>query len=241
MVAFARTITGQKAVTDVMKVIGLNAPTSIADSTDRTAQQFWVLATEVGQQLLDEFTWQALVREFTITTTAATEYPLPDDFNSFYNDANWNRTNRQPLIGSLSEDEWQMLKATNLGGTSIAMQYQIANDNVVFNYVGDVGQTIVIPYNSRAWCVAADGVTYQDNLILNDDVVLYDPQLFKAALKVAWEVSKKFDTSASLAEYNRVLAAAKAKDSPARTLSLAGNRGFPYLGYRNIPETNYGL
>jgi hypothetical protein len=239
---FSRNITGQKAVTDVIKVLGLTPPTSIADSTDRTAQQMWTLATEVGQQLLDEDDWQVLSKEFVITTVAGvTVYDLPADFNTFFNDASWNRTQRLPVLGSLSQGEWQMLKARNLGGTTFAMMYIITDNTVSFYSVGDGGQTVVIPYRSRAWVLSGDGATPRDNLIYNDDVILYDPQLFKSALKLSWEVAKKFDTTASVLEYNRVLAAAKAKDSPARTLSLARRAGYPYLGYINIPDTNYGL
>lgn len=242
MADFARNITGQKAVTDVMRAIGLVSPPSISDSQDRTAQQFWSLASEVGQQLLDEDDWQVLSKEFTIVTTeGVTDYPLPADFNAFFNDASWNRTQRLPVLGSLSQGEWQMLKARNLGGTTFAMMYIITDNTVKFYSVGAGGQTVVIPYRGRGWVVSADGTTYRDNLQFNDDVILYDPQLFKAGLKVAWETAKKFDTTGSVNEYNRLLSAAKAKDSPARTLSLArGRAGYPYLGMINIPDTGYG-
>jgi hypothetical protein len=239
---FSRNITGQEAVSTVMATLGLAVPGVIAGSTDRTAQQMWALATEVGQQLLDEDDWQILSKEFTINTVAGVvDYPLPDDFNTFFNDASWNRTQRLPVLGSLSQGEWQMLKARNLGGTTFAMMYIITDNTVKFYSVGDGGQTVVIPYRSRAWAVSNDRLTPRDSLQFNDDFVLYDPQLFKAGLKVAWMTTKGFNTEAATSEYNRILAAAKAKDSPARTLSLARRAGYPYLGYINIPDTNYGL
>jgi hypothetical protein len=239
---FARQVTGGQAVIDVMSTSGLTPPASIYDSTDKTAQQMWALATQVGQQLMDEFDWQALGRDYTITTDGVTlDYALPADFNGFYSDSSWNRTSRLPLIGSLQQYEWQMLQARSLGGTTVAMMYQVSNDVVEFYSVGTTAQTLVLPYMSRAWVVMADGVTYRDNLSLDDDVVRYDPQLFKAALKLAWFSSRGFDTAAVTAEYTRCLNAAQSKDAPGRAMTL--NRRVPsnnLLGVLNIPDTGYG-
>lgn len=238
---FTRRITGQAAVSEVMRDIGLQPPPSISSSLDKSAIQFWSQATKTGQQLLDKHDWQVLEKEFTITTDGVTlEYALPADFDHFFQDSSWNRTSRLPMLGSLTQQEWQLLQARNLGGTTVAMMYQISEDKVVFYSVGTAAQTLVLPYISRAWVVQADNTTYRDNLANDDDVIRFDPQLFKAALKLQWRSSKGFDTSAALLEYNDCLSAAKAKDSPARTLSLDRRPTYPLIGVLNIPDTSYG-
>jgi hypothetical protein len=238
---FNRTPTAFKVVGDVLRILGLPVTTTIAGSTDKTVVQMWQLATEVGQQLMDEHDWQFLYADMTVVTTPGNNvYPLPDDFGGFGDDASWNRTNRLPAIGSLTEVEWAMLKARNLGGTTFAMMYIISNNAVEFYDVGSTPQTIVLPYASRGWVVAADNVTHRDELQADDDKILFDPQLFKVALKLAWQTAKGFDVTGSSAEMDRVLGNAKDKDAPARTLSLRKGANGVLLNQINIPDTNYG-
>lgn len=240
MANFNRRITGYSAVADTLRILGLPVTAAAASSQDKTVQQLWQLASEVGQQLMDAFAWQVLMAEFSITTVpGTTQYALPEDFDTFVNDASWNRTQRLPAIGALTEVEWQTLKARNLGGTTFAMMYIIANDKVEFYDVGSTPQNIVLPYNSRGWVRSATNV-YRDTLQADDDVVLYDPQLFKVALKLAWQTAKGFDISGTNMEMSRVLAAAKDKDAPSRTLSLRNGANGVLLNQINIPDTNYG-
>lgn len=240
MADFTRRITGSAAVSSVMRSIGLTPPPLIAGSTDETAAQMWELATDVGQQLCDTYDWQWLLREHTITTVPGQElYPLPEAFNGYFEDSQWNQTSRLPVIGALTEPEWQMLKARNLAGTTFTLMFRIIADEVEFYEVTNTPQVIVLPYRSRGWVESVTG-TPKDNLSENDDVVMLDPQLFKAALKLAWYSAKGFDTADASAVAQRCLSAAKAKDSPSRTLSLGTPGGMPYLGYLNIPDGGYG-
>lgn len=238
---FTKQETGGAAVKTVMRAIGLVPPDVLAGTMDRTAAQFWTLATEVGKNLMDEFEWQALGREQTIITDGiTTSYALSEDWNGFYSDAEWNRTTRLPAVGALEESEWQMLQARSLGGATFASFFRINDDTVEFYSAGTSGQTLVFPYRSRSWVVQADGVTYRDNLMNDDDVVRYDPQLFKAALKLAWIKAKRFDITDARDDYDTALSSAKGKDAPSRTLSLRRRGGWPLLGLINIPETGYG-
>lgn len=242
MANFNRRITGSQAVIAVMKTLGLTAPTSIYDSTDKTVIQLWQLASEVGEKLLDEHDWEILGKEHTITTASPTlTYALPLDFNGFYPDSGWNRTSKFPVLGSMTEPEWQELKARSLGGTTIALLFQVSLDFVSFYAVPADAQTIVMPYMSRAWVVASDLVTYRDYLSTNSDVIQYDPQLFKVALKRAWMEAKRFDTAKVDKEYALALENAKAKDTVPRTLTLNNkSRMGGLLGTLNIPNTGLG-
>ena len=234
-----KTITGAQAVSDVMRNLGFTPPSVISSSTDQIAAHLWSLATEVGQLLLDEHDWQLLSAEHTITTVpGTTEYALPDDWHRYIPDSEWNRTTRLPVVGALKEFEWQALKARNLAGTTFTMLYVVQNGNVVFYEDTDTAQTVVFPYVSRGW--VQDGTDYRDNLTSDSQIVLYDPQLFKLALTLAWKDAKGFDLARSQAAYEAQLRAAKGRDTTSRTLSLVNNTGYPYLGYVNIPDSGYG-
>ena len=243
MTAFARRINLLTAITDVMGELGLDLPGTVINNPDKTVQQFWRLLNRVGQNLaIMDYKWQFLTAEHTITTAIGNPgpYPLPDDFGGYITDAGWNRTTRLPVIGALEQYEWQMLKARLLSGTSFTMLYVINDGGVLFYNTPVSVQTIVIAYTSRGWCTALNGTTYQDTLQQDTDVILYDPQLAKAALRLAWYEIKQFDTTKIEAEYRRTLAAAKGADAPGRTLSLAGKNAYPYLGTINVPDTGYG-
>lgn len=242
MADFTRRITGSEAVISVMKSIGLQPPVLVVGSTNKTANQMWELATDVGQQLCDIHDWQWLSQDHLITTVPGQAlYPLPTGFDGYVTDAQWNRTTRLPIIGSLTEQEWQMLKARELAGTTFTMLFRVVNDMVELFDTPSTVQTLALPYRSRAWVLGAGDVP-KDNLTENDDEVMFDPQLFKLALKVAWYTAKEFDTTAMQGAMLRLIAAAKAKDAPSRTLSLGygGSLMEPLLGYVNIPDGGYG-
>lgn len=237
---FSRRITAGDAVKNVMRSLGLPVPEQISESQDPVAVLLWFLATRAGQRLLSEGDWQFLDREQAINTVIGqSRYALPEDFDRYKMDASWNYTTRLPAVGSLSEQEWQMLKARQLEGTTFTMLYRIADDHVEFYDTPSTSQLIVLPYVSRAWVRRADD-SYADFVSQDSDIVRYDRQLFEAALRLEWDIEKKFDTAASTQAYNTALSAAKAKNAPSRTLTLNQGPAYPYLGTINIPDTNYG-
>lgn len=238
-----RYITAGDAVRSVMTNIGLTAPATVSDNTDKTALQMFSLATDVGQRLAGPPNkWQFMTSTFEITTVPGQSiYAVPADVDNFYSDASWNRTTRLPAIGGLTEQEWQQLKARLLAGTTFTMLFRYDNGNFEFYETPQTVQTIVIPYQSRAWARLDGDNTPVDNLQNDSDIILYDPQLFKAALKLAWYEAKQFDTTTVMKDYMMCYAAAKSKDVVGRSLSLSSASEFPYLGQINIPDTRYGF
>jgi hypothetical protein len=236
---FNRLITFNTAVSDVMGSLGLVPPSDVVTSQDKTAIQMRYLANKVGLELINENSWQVLDKDWTIVTDGVTlTYDLPVDFDHFHQDAAWNRTNRMPAVGSLTNQEWAQITARNLGGTTFAWLYIINNDQLTFFNVGTTPQTIVLPYVSRGWVRTAAGVL-TDQLVNSNDVILFDPTLFKAALKLAWQIDKGFDSSAAQKAYDKALSAATGKEVPARTLSLSVEQ-YPYISANNLPFTGYG-
>lgn len=236
-----RQVTGSDAVNQTLKAMGLPTYPDVAGSTEQNAVQMWQLATDVGQELmLGDYKWNFLDRDFTINTTpGVSSYALPSDFSNFASDSMWNRTTRMPAVGSLQDYEWSELKARNLAGTTFTMLFRVTESTVEFFEVPSTTQEIVLPYTSRAWAVAATGDP-KDNLTQNDDVVLYEPLLFKCALRRAWMMAKGFDTTKINQTFSDLLSNATSNDKPGRTISIGRPGGFPYLSVLNIPDTGYG-
>lgn len=240
-----RNITGSEAVSDVLRIMGLPVPASVADSQDATVRQMWQLATEAGQQLISDHEWSFLAKEFQIVTQPfVTTYPVPFDWDKFTPDAMWNRTARLPVLGALQPWEWQMLKARNVAGTTFAIMLRVTLQSgspaIEFYEAPSTSQTIILPYRSRGWSYDPNSGAADDKLINNASIVLYDSQLFKLKLKLLWLQEKKFDTTQAQAQFDEMLSREKAGDSPARTLSMRIDGGFPYIGVLNTPDTRYG-
>lgn len=239
---FNRFITGQQIVERALKVIGLTVPTSISGATDATSVQIWALLTELGQELLDEFQWEFRTKTYTFATASPTlVYDLPTDFQRFIDATGWNGTARIPLIGPMTAQEWALLQARQLGGTTLRLQFIIRNNQIEFYFVPDDANTININYIGRGWVQdAAVPTTFKDTLVNDADVVLYDPRLIVSMLRFRWRRLKGFDTTDLEQEYNNALINAKNNDTPGRDLQLSRANRYPYIGNFNLPDTGIG-
>lgn len=241
MADFNRLVSAGEVVNRVLGSLGLPRFTNVASSSDATARQLWALLNECGQDLIDEYDWQILLRTYEFTTGAGTEYALPADFQRFIGTTGWNNTSRLPLIGPINRQQWRMLQARQLGGTTLRLQYVIEAGLIKLYFAPTPAQTLAIDYVSRAWIQdAAAPTTFRDQLVDDADIVLFPPRLMVAYLKHKWRDAKGFDSNSSYAEYRQQLSAAKGNDMPKKDLNLAGRAVYPYLGVGNLPDTHLG-
>lgn len=238
----ARYITAGEAVTRVLKSMSLSVPVSISGSTDSTTALLWHLLGQTTEKLVDKHEWQMLNRTYIFNTVVdQLEYPLPADFQNFIDETGWNNTSRIPLIGPLSSQQWRLLQARQLGGTTLRLQYIIKNDKLKFYFAPSAVQEIAIYYKGKgSYQDAADPAIFYDRPQVDTDLVLYTPRLIVAALQNQWRIEKGFDTTATQREMESALIDAKYNDKPKVTLSLNSRSKFPYLGYQNMPDTSYG-
>jgi hypothetical protein len=241
MADFNRIETAGNIVRRVLGSLGLPQPADVVEATDATSRQMLALLVECGQDLVADFDWQVLDKTHEFTTTAATEYDLPEDWERYVDDAGWNNTGRMPLLGPLSAQQWRMLEARQLGGTTLRLQYVIENNKIVLYFAPSPAQTLAISYISRGWVEdAADPAIRRDYVANDADKVLFRPRLMVSFLKYKWREAKGFDASAAYMEYQNALDAAKYSDKPKSSLQISGRQGFPYLGYVNMPDTGFG-
>lgn len=241
MADFNRVETAGNIVNRVLSSLGLPTYASPSAATDKTCQQMWNLLTECGQDLISEYNWQALIRTQTITTDSGTEYALPEDWERYIDSTGWNNTGRLPLIGPLNPQQWRMLQARQLGGTTLRLQYVIRDSQIELYFAPTPSQTLQIDYISRGWVQdASDTTVYRDHPENDADKVLYRPRLMITYLKYRWRQAKGFEATDAEKEYKDALAAAKYADAPKSDLQLNSRAGFPYLNYNNMPDTRYG-
>ena len=79
-----------------------------------------------------------------------------------------------------------------------------------------------------------------DTTSADGDIYLFDRRLMVAALKLAYQEEKGFDTTAALGRYQAALDAAKAADGAAPRLSFSPRPQFKLIDGSNVPDTGYG-
>lgn len=228
---------------------GLTATSDPYASSDPAFIQLRNILTSAGREMLALYQWNKMVKTHSITTNVPPDdgnYDLPDDFAYMIDQTGWSPVSGGsglPLGGPLSEQDWAYLVNTNLASSTVYVSFKMAQgqfqvlpqpppDNVIINF----------EYVSRYW-VALTGSTTgtKDAPTLSSDVILYEPVLITKFLKLRFLEAKGFDTTAAVAQFLTMFESWTGKDVSAPVLRMARRYLFPYLGWRNIPETNYGL
>lgn len=246
----ARFDTASEIVNAAAVECGLTASTDVFSSSDPAFVQLRTMLTSVGRELLGLHQWNRFVKTHTITTAVPPDtgdYDLPSDFGFMIDQTGWTPTNvgmGLPLGGPLSEQDWAYLVNTNLASSTIYVSFKQSEGKfIVLPQPPPNAIDIIFSYISRWWVAAAATPTTAstDKVQANDDVVLFEPILIVKFLKLRFLESKGFDTTAAIAQFQSVFMQWTGKDTSAPVLNAARMRIFPYLGWRNIPETNYGL
>jgi hypothetical protein len=228
---------------------GLSDSTDVWASTDPAVVQMRNIASSAGREMLALHTWQRLITEYSHTFASPADdsgvLALPDDFGYMIPQTGWSPVNAgmgMPLAGPLSPQDWTYIVNSGLAQSTIYISFRQQEGSFkVLPIPPPVGTEINYQYVKRNWALAVDGTTYKDKLTANDDTVLYIPILYQKFLKLRFLEAKGFDTTSALAQFQTVFMQWTGNDISAPILSMARNRVFPYLGWRNIPETNYGL
>jgi hypothetical protein len=212
-------------------------------SADPNVYQLIEYLNQIGNELNNKFDWTHLIKENTITTAAsATSYDLPADFHEMIDQTGWNRSMRIPLVGPLSGQEAQFLKA-RLGNVLINVAFRIEGNQIIFPIAPADGQTIVFEYISTYW-VASTGLLVADKSspTAGTDYILYDPDMMVVGTKLRWMEAKGFETSIIDRQFQSMLEHNIGKNYGARTLSLGGTglNTDRILDAGNIPPTGYG-
>lgn len=242
MPAFTRLASCQTILENAMREIGLIPPDDMLGSSDETVAQLIGFLNSCGKDLCDMHDWQMLHAEWTLTTVnLQTNYAVPVDFNGIVDGAGWSNSQRWPMIGSVTPQIWRMLKARLSGGQWAMIAYKVQADELVLFNPPPADQIFVIDYYSRGWLRdATDPSIRYDNIQANSDICLFDSRLMECFIKLKWKASKGFDTVAAVDEFNSLWDTVVGRDAPAMTLSVGSNPDDGLLGYKNIPDTNYG-
>lgn len=246
------TIIAEKILNRVAAEVGIAPIESPFASLDPFFVQLRFLLNTAGEELMQAYPWELLVKEHQIITAAGDDgaYDMPTDFGYVLNQTEWDHTNNIAMGGPLSAQDWTYLKGRDLASNTLYASFRIAQGK--FNVFpepppapdpGYVGLDLQFEYISKNWVWNGDSVTpvFTDEIILPSDVPLFDKTLITRALKVKYLESGGFDTTKAQADYNQIFAFLTGNDKGAPILNAGQRgRGYPYISSYNTPDTGFG-
>lgn len=202
-------------------------PATVTGNTDPLIVQMLRLLEEEGTDLSKRGPWQGITFEATHTTTAAEDQGTvvsiaTNGFRSIKNGTFWDRSSNLPILGPLSDQQWQMLKG--LATTSPRYQYRIRGGKLLINPTPAASLSWAFEYLSKNWILGVDGTTYKQYFTLDTDTVLLPEDLVLIGLRWRWKKEKGMDYAEDFAMYEAQVNSDLAKDGGKPVLSMSGDR-----------------
>jgi hypothetical protein len=229
------TTDGSAVITNIPSTSGITTDYSVSgDGLPAWAQ---VVSVDSATQVTVDLPSTA-----TGTTSALTfykvNYDLPSDWLKQTPNTEWDRTNRWPLLGPKSAQEWAYLKG-GIVSAGPRMRYRIMGDKFELNPNPAADKNLSFEYISKNWVESSAG-TGKTKFTADDDVHVFDDHLLVLGLKLRWLMSKGLAYDWVYAEYMDRLNKLQAQNKSAPILSLAPATQSILLGVGNLPETGYG-
>ncbi len=227
--------------------MGLQQPPSAFNNPqDLTAVQLSALYNTTGEMLVKRRVWRNLFRENSIVTVSGqAAYDLPQDFARPISQTEWDRTNRWPMIGPETPQQWQWLKSGILS-TGPRERFRLVGNTIeIWPVPGDdttpsAALNLSYYYVSKWWAEDNGGQPIA-KATQDTDTCVFDDRLMISGVKLRFFQAKGFDTSAFSADFQNNLNDAMAQDSGAPILSLSREPQFPLLTIYNIPDGSWSV
>lgn len=183
---------------------GLPKPSTVFGSTDTKILQIMALLEEEGNDLASVGGWQELQFQASHTTIADEDQGKIDSiatngFRYIKNQTIWDRTTKLPVLGPMSDKEWQALKAIIVTGPRY--RFRIRGNKLLVNPAPPAGSSWYFEYVSKNWILKADGTTYASTFSDDDDTPLLPESLLLQGLRWRWKKEKGLDYAEDFRTY----------------------------------------
>lgn len=164
-------------------------------------------------------------------------YDLPSDWLSEIPQTEWDRTNRWPLLGPQSPQDWQSFKS-GIVYAGPRQRFRIQENQILINPPPPNGLMFSSEYISNGW--VTNTVGQRITRYVNDtDVAIFPDSLLITGLKSQWKAAKGLDGTFDISEFRLLLQTMKAQDKSAPKLSLAPQPQSILLSIANIQDGNW--
>ena len=232
-------------VQDACYEMGIPAPSAVIGSTDFQVQQLLALSNRGGKELAArqgrDGGWPQLVKEYTFTTVISTAaYDFPSDLQYFVNTTQWDRTQKWPVRGPVSPQEWQVLKSGTVGSAGPRTRFRIKAGQLYLDPTPSAADDLVIEYYSTGWCESSVG-TAQTRWAADDDLPVLPDDCLVLDLIWRFKRSKGLDYGQDYNMCEDSIAREIGRAGMAPVLSMDGSvNSARLLDDSNIPDTGMG-
>lgn len=199
---------------------GLPATSTVMGSSNDRVLQVKSILEEEGDNLAPRHTWQILTQECLHTTIAAEDQgditTIAPGFWFIKNDTIFDRTDRLPVLGPLSGDDWQNLKSRV--NTGPRYQYRIRGNRLLSNPVPAAGHQWVFEFQSKNWILDVDGVTRKAAFTADTDTMLLPDTIVLQGLRWRWLSEKGLEYAEVFANYEMLIKDAMSRDGGKATV-----------------------
>jgi hypothetical protein len=222
---------------------GVTVPSSVLGTSDPQVLQLLRLVEEEGEDLRKRGPWQGIVKEASWSSTAAEDQGAvttlaASGFDYIKKDTFWDRTSKFPIIGPLSDSEWQARQALAITGPRYS--WRIRGGKMLISPIPAASLTFVFEYISKNWILGVDGTTYKQYFTLDTDTILLPEELVIMGLRWRWKKEKGFDYAEDFRTYEAQVKDALGRDGGKVTLSMDGSIRKPQPGVF-IPDQSWSL
>lgn len=226
-------------VQETADLLSIPRPATVVGSTDTQTRQLFALANEEGRASAKSYDWQALTREWVWTTNSGFDQTgaIPDDLDRFYSNSFYNRTTIRPMLGPITPQTWQAIKAYPQIN-SVYLSFRIRNDIYLVTPQGEDGDTAAYEYITLNWCVAANG-DGKPAFTNDSDTTVLPEWLFTLGLRWRFRKSKNLDYAEDFRTYQSELQQLQARDGGNGNLDITGKNLYNPYGLPNIPVGSF--
>ena len=225
----------------VAEEIGIDAPSSIIGSSDRTAKQLLRLVNREGR-ILAKKAWTVLQKENTFSTDGSAYVALPSDFGYLLDETVWDRDNYWKMRGSLNAAEWQVFKSGLVSTVTTRLRFRIRPLTGVRKLYLDPtpasGVDGVFEYVSSQWLTDTTGVTFKTLYAVDTDVAIISEELIELGAIWRFKNAKGLAYAEEYNEYQMQVDSAFARDGGKPVLNLGITR--VNEKFLNVPQTGFG-
>lgn len=209
-------MTALSVVTKTALKVGMEIPSVLFSSTDRTWVEMSSLLNECATDLADAFDWQALKRTATITgDNTSTDFPLPSDYSRMLRTANvWSSPYLWGMEHVTDTDRW--LDYLELPYRPVTGAWTIYGNQ--FHILPELatGQTAKFMYITNQ-IVSGDKTEFS----LDTDTFVLDEKLLQLCLTARWKEVKGYPSQTDLDAYQTELEFQMDKDGGSKPIFSA--------------------
>ncbi len=233
-------ISVNQILTRVAVEAGLDSVADPFASTDAHYIQLKTLLQTACEDLCLAFMWEFLTYKFTISTQADTSaYPLPSDFMQLVSETGWNQSTDEPIV-QLTPQQWRAIEASDVDPINNGFRIMGGMINIVPANMS-AGIELTFEYLSRNFALLSDAEKTPSAVFSSGaDIILFDRVLIIRYLKMLWLEAKGFDSASANSAFTQIFEMVTGKDKGGERLNIGRNSTGRLIGYRNIPDGNYG-